>query len=226
MKKFVLFVCCISFYTTAFSQTDANYNYSIGVVGFSSMQLPKILNQTNSQEYKDSYFTGVLVKFNDNQISYRVRADYYRKNITFANQCNTCEIAAGLVTDYSFTVGFEKNFNYAKIQPYFGVDLGFKANRFTGEIKSNNPKSSNLPYNVDADKNGFLIAPLLGIKVNPIKQLSLFVETNAKFYYAYERQETIQQDALNTRSFAKYNKWEFLVNPVSVGIQVHLISKN
>lgn len=190
------------------------------------MQLPKILNETNSQAYRNAYFTGAIVKFNDNQISYRIKADYYRKNITFNNQCNTCEIAAGLVTDYSFTIGFEKNFNYAMIQPYFGTDVGFKANHFTGEIKSVNPKNSSMPYNVDSDKNGLLIAPILGIKVNPVKQLSFFIETSPRFYYSYERQETIQQDALNTRSFVKYNKWEFLLTPVAIGIQVHLISKN
>jgi hypothetical protein len=227
MKKFILFVFCFSISFAAFSQTDGNYNYSIGVRGYSSIQMPKILKQTNSQSYTNGYLTGVMVKFNDNQISVRLNGNYIKKDITFFNQCNTCEIATGKVTDYSFTVGFEKSFNYAKIQPYFATDLGYKANRFTGEIRSaNSNNNTNMPYNVDADKNGFVLAPVLGLRVNPIKQISFFAETSINFLYSYERQETIQQDPQNTRSFVKYNKWEFLLNPISIGIQVHLANKN
>lgn len=226
MKKLLLSIFCLFIYYTAFSQSDGNYNYSIGIRGYSSMQLPKILNQTNSQEYLDTYLNGILVKFNDNQISYRLNGNYFRKNIQFANQCENCEIANGKVTDYSFKIGFEKSINYAKIQPYFGADMGFKANHFTGEIKTTNPISTQKPYNVDADKNGFVLAPLLGIKVNPVKNISFFAETSLDFYYSYERQEAVQQDANNTRTFAKYNKWEFLLNPISIGIQIHLIARN
>ena len=130
------------------------------------------------------------------------------------------------MTDFGFKVGFEKSISYAKIQPYFGGDIGFRANHFTGEIKTVNPKSNSAPYNVDSDKNGFILAPILGLKINPISQVSIFAETSLDFYYSYERQETIQQDAANTRSFVKYNKWEFLLNPISIGIQVHLVGRN
>lgn len=226
MKKLLFSIICLLFSYTAFCQVDGNYNYSIGIRGYSSMQMPKILNQINSQHYTDTYLNGALVKINDNQISVRLSGNYFRKNISFNNQCENCEIAQGRMTDYSFKVGFEKNLNYAKIQPYFGGDIGFRANHFSGEINTANPKSTTAPYNVDADKNGFVFAPILGIKINPIKQVSFFAETSLDFYYSYERQETIQQDATNTRSFVKYNKWEFLLNPISIGIQVHLAGKN
>jgi hypothetical protein len=227
MKKLILLsaFCLLTSYS-AFAQLDGNYNYSIGVRAYSLFQLPKILNQTNPQEYSDSYFNGLLVKFNDNQINYRLNGNYYRKDMSFHNQCEACEIAQGKITDYSFTVGFEKNFNYAKIQPYFGTDVGFKATKFTGEIKNINSKSTVAAYNVDTDKNGFLLTPLLGIKITPINEVSLFVETGIDFFYSYERQETIQQDSFNTRSFVKYNKWEFLLKPISIGLQVHLVNKN
>jgi hypothetical protein len=226
MKKLILIILIISIYSTAFSQIDGNYNYSIGVRAFGNAQSPKILSQTNSQDYRNSYFDGVMIKFNDNQISYRITGNYFRKNIAFNNQCNTCEIAAGLVTDYAFTIGFEKNFNYGRVQPYIGADMGFKSNNFTGEVKTANPKNMSAPYDVDTDKNGFVTSPLVGIKVNAMKQVSFFIESSLSFYYSYERQETIQQDALNTRSFVKFNKWEFLLNPISIGIQVHFSSKN
>jgi len=190
------------------------------------MQMPKILNQTNSQDYTHAYANGVLIKFNDNQISFRLSGNYFRENKSFNNQCENCEVVTGKTTDYSFKLGFEKSINYARIQPYFGTDAGFRASRFTGAVKTNNPKSTSLPYTVDADKNGFVVAPVLGIKINPVKNISIFAETSLDFYYSYERQETTQQDASNTRTFAKYNKWEFLLNPVSVGIQVHLVGRN
>lgn len=227
MKKLSLLITfCLLMSYAAFAQIDGNYNYSIGIKAYNMFQLPKILNQTNSKDFTSAYFNGLLLKFNDNQINYRLKGNYYRKTISFSNQCATCEIVQGKVTDYSFSVGFEKNINYAKIQPYFGADLGFRKNDFNGEVKNANPKSTTAPYNVDTEKNGFLLSPLLGIKFNPVKEVSLFVETSLDFYYSYEKQETIQQDASNTRSFVKYNKWEFLLNPISVGLQIHLVSKN
>jgi hypothetical protein len=226
MRRLLYLLVCLFTSFTAFSQTDGNYNYSIGIKAFSLVQLPKILNQTNSQDYSKVFYNGAVAKFNDNQISYRLIGNYFRKSMTFANQCESCEIADGKVTNYSFTIGFEKNFNYAKIQPYFGADMGFLASRYTGEIKTVNPKSSSMPYNVDTDKNGFVISPILGIKVNPINNLSIFAETAMMFYYSYERQETIQQDALNTRSFVKYNKWEYLLSPITIGAQVNLNARN
>ncbi|MES2447740.1 MAG: hypothetical protein V4546_11205 [Bacteroidota bacterium] len=226
MKKLLLSIICLSIYISAFSQSEGNYNYSIGVRGYSLMQFPKILNQVNSQDYVNAYLNGLMIKFNDNQISYRINGNYFRKDISFANQCNNCEIAEGTVTDYSFKIGFEKSINYAKVQPYFGADMGFRSSSFIGEINTNNPISLQKPYNVDTDKNGFVIAPIIGLKINPVKNVSFFAETSLDFYYSYERQETIQQNADNTRTFAKYNKWEFLLNPISVGIQIHFINRN
>ncbi|WP_199140938.1 hypothetical protein [Pedobacter sp. ASV12] len=226
MKRFLASVFCLLVSSVAFAQLDGNYNYSIGLRGYSLMQMPKILNQVNSQDYTHTFANGVLIKFNDNQIGYRLSGNYFRNNITFFNQCTNCEIATGKSTDYSFKLGFEKSINYAIIQPYFGADAGFRANRFTGEIKNNNIKSNSMPYMADADKNGFVFAPVLGIKINPLKNISIFAETSLDFYYSYERQETTQQDAGNTRTFVKYNKWEFLLNPVSVGIQVHLAGRD
>lgn len=226
MKKLISFLFVLLCFQYAFSQVDGNYNYSIGLKGYSIMQMPKILNQTNAQAYEFVYLNGLLVKFNDNQINYRINANYYRKGISFFNSCSNCEIATGYHTDYSFKIGFEKNINYAKIQPYFGTDIGFRTNNFTGEIKTKNAKSTKLPYNVDTDKTGFMVSPILGIKYTPIKQVSIFAETNVDFYYSYERQETIEQDVNNTRLFKSYNKWEFLLNPMSFGILINLSERN
>jgi hypothetical protein len=226
MKKLLLSIICLFVSYTSFCQVDGNYNYSIGVRGYSLLQLPKVLNQTNSQDYIPAYLNGAIVKFNDNQISFRLSGNYYRKSTTFSNNCSTCELATGNVTDYSFKVGFEKNFNYSRVQPYFATDLGFRMNSFRGMVKSNNPENLSMPYDVNAEKNGLVVTPIMGIKINPIKQISIFAETSLDFYYSYERQETTQHDVFNTRTFAKYNKWEFLLNPISIGLQIHLIDRN
>ncbi len=222
-------ICCLLFLgcvNTAFPQVQGDYSYSVGLRGYSIVQMPKILNQTNAQTYEHVYLNGLIIKFNDNQINYRINANYYRKPLSFYNSCTNCELAKGYNTDYSFKIGFEKNINYAKIQPYFGSDIGFRTNNFTGEVKSTNTKANATAYNVDADKTGFMISPIMGIKFTPVKQISLFAETSVDFYYSYERQEIIYQDVANTRTQTNYNKWQFLLNPMSFGILIHLIDKN
>ena len=211
----------------SFAQVDGNYNYSIGVRAFNMMQLPKILQQSNTEDYTSSSLNCGIIRFNDNQISFRISGNYLKKkDYTFTNKCDNCETATGALTDYAIKVGFEKNFNYSIVQPYFALDLGFRANSFNGNMTSQNSPTTTPPYAVLASKNGLVIAPVLGVKVNIIKQLSLYVESNIDFMYSYERQETILNDAAHTRTFNKYNKFEGLVQPISLGLQLHLVGKN
>ena len=192
------------------------------------MQMPKTLNDTDYSKYVNTYFSGLLIKFNDNQISYRLGGNYLKKSKTFYNNCNTCEVVSGDVTDYVFKVGFEKNLNFSRIQPYFGVDLGFRSNKFVGLSQNANTLKSDLQSDaipaskVEATKTGFIASPLVGIKFNVINEVSLFVESSLDFFYSYERQEFVTQDASNVRTLMKTNKAEFLLNPVSVGITIHL----
>lgn len=224
MKK-VLFSIFYSIVTlTAYSQVDGNYNYSLGLRGFSLIQLPKVLNQTNSKDYTKTYLNGALIKFNDNQISYRLSGNYLKTNKSFNNQCANCEIATGELKDYSLKIGFEKSFNYSAIQPYFGTDIGFRSNNFTGKVTNVNIQNVAAPYHVEASKSGLLLGPIMGVKINFLKRFTVFAESGMDFYYAYERQETVAQNAANTRTFAKFTKWEFLFNPVSVGLQIHFVS--
>lgn len=228
MKKQLLIILLILSGGSAFSQMNGDYNYSIAARGFGMMQMPKVLNETNYSKYVNTYFTGLVLKFNDNQISYRLGGSYLKKSKEFYNNCNTCEVVNGDVTDYSFKVGFEKNLNFSRIQPYFGIDMGFRSNKFIGLSQNANTlkgtlADSAIPSNkVETSKVGFVGTPLIGIKFNVINEVSLFVESSLDFFYSYERQETVTQDASNTRSLFKTNKAEFLLNPVSVGISIHL----
>jgi len=225
MKKilFSFFVSCVSLST--FAQTGADYNYSIAARVFSIMQLPKVLNQTNTQDYTKMFGNGIMLKFNDNQISYRISGTYFRDDLEFDNTCATCEIGKGKVTDYSFKIGFEKNFNYSKIQPYFGFDMGYRSNRFTGTVTPKTNVVRNTTQTADASKNGLVLTPVIGIKVNIIPQLNLFAESNLDFYYSYEKQDVTEPNGV-ARTVTTYRKWEFLLNPVSAGLQFSLNSKN
>jgi hypothetical protein len=230
MKRFLLLLLFCAVTSSAFSQMSGDYNYSIAVRGYTLMQMPKVLNESDSYDLIEAPFNGIMFKFNDNQISYRINGTYYNKSRSFYNNCETCEAADGKLIDYSFKVGFEKNFNYSRIQPYFGIDLGYRSNRFSGVMQNNNVLKSAAArdaidgpvLDIEATKTGLVVAPFLGFKVNVINQLSFFAEANLDYFYSYERQEAVTQDAANTRTLSKFYKSEFLLNPVSVGLQIHL----
>jgi len=224
MKKNLLVVLSLLLCNAAFSQISGDYNYSLAVRGYSIMQMPKILNQKKNEEFKDVSFNGGMIKFNDNQISYRLGGSYIKRDVKVINNCASCEEANGKMKDFNFTIGFEKSLNFSRIQPYFGVDIGYRQNVFNGTMVSKNALASKadsltLGKGVEASKNGFTVAPLIGIKINPLPQVTLFAESSIQWFYSYERQETVAQDFNNTRTFNKYNKSEYLLNAVSVGIQ-------
>ena len=233
MIKTYLFFFLVMLSTLAYSQSNGDYMYSVGIRGYSYMQMPKIMNQTSGNSYLNSYFSGFILKFNDKEFSYRLNGSYMNKNESFFNNCMDCELVNGKMKDYSFKVGFEKNFTYSKVQPYFALDLGYRSNKFDGTSININPIKNALadaasipPNQVIATKEGFTITPVLGIKINPIKEISIFVESNMEFFYSYERQESVPQDVSNVRSLNKFHKTEYLFNPVSVGIQFHIGNKD
>ncbi|WP_235324419.1 hypothetical protein [Pedobacter lusitanus] len=221
--------------TFAYSQSNGDYLYSVGVRGYSYMQMPKILNQTAGNTYLNSYFNSFILKFNDNLFSYRLNGSYLSRNENFRNNCDNCELVIGKMTDYSFKLGFEKNLTYSRFQPYFALDLGYRSNKFDGTSRNINPilnaqadqANTVIPPNqIIATKEGFTITPVIGIKISPVKQISVFVESNLEFFYSYERQESVSQDISNVRSLNRFHKTEYLFNPVSVGVQFHIGSKN
>jgi len=215
MRRTLSLILLWAIASTTYAQMNGNYNYSLSLRGYTLGQMPRILNESGAKYLTNAVFNGVMLKFNDNQISYRLSGSYYNKSKRFFNECETCDEADGKLTDYSFRLGFEKSFNYARIQPYFAFDVGYRSNAFTGTLESGF-------VDVDASKIGMIVSPGFGLKINLAEQLSVFAEGNLDFFYFYERQETIRQDAGSTKSLNKYYKSEFLLNPISVGIQFHL----
>lgn len=214
-------------YNSVFSQSSDDYNYSIAVRGYSLMQMPKVLNQVGGGRFIGTAFQSGMLKFNDKQISYRLSGSYLKKDVSVINNCENCDVANGKMTDYSFKIGFEKNLNFSTIQPYFGFDIGYRYNKFLGTMVSKSlavARATSImePNSVEASKSGFVASPVIGIKINPIPQVTLFAEGSLDFFYSYERQETVADDISSTRTFNKYNKTEFLLTPVSIGIQVNI----
>lgn len=207
----------------AFAQKDGNYNYSIGVRSYTLMQLPKLLSETDKDNFTATPLYGGLLKINDNQISYRISVNYLDKEKAYKNNCSNCEFYMGRTKDFEAKIGFEKNINYSVIQPYLGFDMGYRLTRFGGTQQQANNANT---YNVDFSKSGFTFGPILGFKINTIKQVSLFAETSLNLFYAYERQESTQTNAPDNKIFNKYNKLEVLYNPISIGLQIHLVEKN
>ena len=200
-------------------KSRSQYSYSIATNLFSIEEFPKILNQVNSEEYKKLYASGLMLKFNDNQISYRISGTFYSDNISFDNECADCEKVKGKVSDNALRVGFEKNFMYSVIQPYFGFDMGFRRNIFRGSAQDGPNSNVTYPsYDVKTQKNGFSLAPLFGIKVNPINHLTLAIESSIDLLYSYEKQEK-NYYGVNTNpapSFSDFKKWEFLFKPIGM----------
>lgn len=224
MKRlFLALLLSMSMHT--YAQIDGNYNYSVGVKAFNMMQMPKMLQQSNTEDYKMSTANGGIIRFNDNQMSFRISGHYLSdKDYSFNNKCDNCETAQGTLTDWAIKLGFEKNFNYSILQPYFAFDVGFRANKFNGDMYSKSNAAP--PYSAIAGKNGLTLSPIIGLKFNVAKQISVFAESNLEFYISYERQETIMSDPGHTRTFVKYNKFEGLLNPISAGIQIHLVGRD
>ncbi|TDO24400.1 hypothetical protein [Pedobacter duraquae] len=206
MKR-LLTLCLLSFLAQlTYAQVDGTYKNSIAIRGYSMVKLPKILDQSNSGNYVNTALNGVMLKFHDNQINFRLSGSYFSKNIDFSDTQKT----VGKVSDYSLKLGFEKNFNYSTIQPYFFMDMGYRSNTFSGMVRNN--------LIVDANKDGFTLAPGFGIKINMLKELTFFAEGNAEFFYFMSKDESLNQTS-NISDVSKYWKSQFLINPISIGLQ-------
>ncbi len=194
---------------------QSDYYYTVGFKLLSFEQLPKILNALNSDDFYASKLNGLIIKFNDNQLSYRVSGSYLQKEISFENECTDCEQANGKLNDVQIKIGFEKNITHSIVQPYFGMDLGYRNNNFKGESISKNMPNSEVLYDVTTEKNSIVYGPVLGIRINVIDHLTISAESGIDLLYSYERQTKAYRDAARTQTFQKYNKFEFLTRPLA-----------
>ncbi len=199
-----------------FAQSQNNSTYSVGLNLFYYGEVPKILEEVRGADsYQASTFNGIIAKFNDNQISYRFLASrYFKKDYSFFNECKTCEFVKGKYTSYEFKMGFEKNLIYAKLQPFFGVDLGYKDAIFNG-IATNAVNNTNL-YTAEVQKKGGVFYPFLGLKYTPTTHITISAESGLNLYYNFITDIKRYPDANKTIDTKNRNDWEFLTQPIGI----------
>ena len=210
MKKSLSFYFLIFFsILSATAQTNTDFNYNIGVNFYKLSQIPQVnFNQRVNPE-TGRYFPGIILKFNDNQLAYRVALNFYR-NSNFGFSEDDSASVHGTYLDYSLKMGVERDLSATNFKPYFGADLGFLHSEFSGLKMHFNDKTVN---NLRTEKNGFLISPFLGVKYHFIRRLYLSAEVAIDFIYAYNRLQTIND---GIKQVSHFNKGEFLLAPVSL----------
>ena len=190
------------------AQVDGSFNNSVSVRAFGIMQIPKIQNASKKDNYFNSYLNSVTLKFNDNQISYRLSGSYLNDNIDVSDS----DDGMGQIRDYTIKMGFEKNFNYGVVQPYFFTDLGYRSHEYEGSI--------NTTTAAKVTKHGFTLAPGFGLKLNVLRQLTFFAEGNVEFFYFQNKQELTPSGSVD-RNINKNYQSQFLLNPLFAGLQFH-----
>jgi len=214
MKRisFIFFFCLFISFSV---QAQSTYDYSFGVKILSVEEFPKILNEVKG---KSNYYLeptkGLIFKANDNQISYRFQVyTYNNKEYSFKNECETCEIVTGEYKSLDIKLGFERSVIYGRIQPFYGLDLGFKKVNFEGTSKDSN--NDTFLYNANVEKNGGLAYPFIGLKFNIIPVLNLSIESGIDFYYSDDK-EIKSGQANNLYSLNHYRRWEFATRPIGL----------
>lgn len=213
MKKLLLFSVCQLLLVTAFAQSQSDSNYSIGIKLFSIEEQPKLLNEVreNSTFYL-SGFNGVMLKVNDNQISYRFSGNVFNKSdYSFTNECSNCEIVKGKYHSLDLKVGFERSLIYSRLQPFYGMDLGYKKVTFEGQ--SNGKNSNSFLYNVNIEKNGVAFTPLLGLKFNFFRSITLSAEAAFDFILTSDK-ETKTQASGTLISNSNFSRWQYNAKPL------------
>ncbi len=218
MKRVFTIIFFLTIITkVGFSQSQNNYSYSAGFNLFSYGEYPKLLNEVRSSDnYRSAFINGLIFKFNDNQISYRILGSRYTNDdYSFKNICKDCETVNGKFKQFTAKFGFERNIIYGTVQPFYGLDLGFKKTSFSG-ISSDQANAA--LYNVEIQKNGGVIYPFLGVKVNLINsQLTFSAEAGIDMLYSHDKETKTTAGSV---TIDNYKRWGFYNQPVGMlGLQ-------
>lgn len=190
---------------------NTDYLYTIAIKTYGLEQFPLILNQPSSQPYYHTYLNGLMFKFNNNQLSYRLQAAYFDREISFDNDCENCNEVFGDFRNTTFKVGIEKSLNYLRIQPYFGLDIGYGIQRFDP-----NSNQQNTEAQTQFDKKQSVIgAPFLGFKFYIAPRLALGAEATVNI--AYSTQRTTDRSVSNPFGAQETTnrRWETFYAPIT-----------
>ncbi|WP_017258618.1 hypothetical protein [Pedobacter arcticus] len=214
MKKLSLLIFLLASAVTGFAQSQSDSNYSLGFKLLSVDEQPKLLNEVrDNATFYTSGLNGLMLKINDNQISYRFSAQTFKKtDYTFINECSNCEIVEGKYNSLDLKIGFERSISYSRLQPFYGLDLGFKKATFDGI--STDKTSSTFRYNVNIEKNAITVNPFIGLKFNIIRALTLSAEAGFDFIKTYDK-EIKTTDTNMMISSNNFDRWQYNSRPLA-----------
>ncbi|MBK0381822.1 hypothetical protein I5M32_02515 [Pedobacter sp. SD-b] len=215
MKKYFTFIILLTSSMAVFSQSQSDFNYSIGIKLLTVEEYPKLLNEVrNGSTLYNSGFNGIIAKVNDNQISYRFQISNLKKDgYSFKNECENCEVITGNYKSFDLKIGFERSLIYSKLQPFYGIDLGFKRVNFEGE--SHDANNDSFLYKANIDKNGGLVYPFLGLKYNVISAVTISAEAGIDFLYTHDKEVKSSKTNAPT-SVNNFNRWQFNNKPLGL----------
>jgi len=214
MKKLLSIIIFQLFAIAGFAQSQSDSNYSIGIKLLSIDEQPKLLNEVRADsKFYTSGLNGLMLKINDNQISYRFSVYGFKKgDYSFTNECSNCEIVKGKYNSLDLQIGFERSLIYSRLQPFYGFDMGFKRVTFGG--KSYDKGSNNFLYNVNIEKNAVAFSPFIGIKYNLVRQLTLSAEAGFDFIRTNDK-ETKTQANNAPLSNNNFSRWQYNSRPLA-----------
>src|SRR5690606_20211701 len=146
-------------------------------------------------------------------ISYRLQANYVDRDISFEDRCQGWALANGRFQNTAIKIGAEKNFNYSRIQPYLGADVGFMTQKFRGS--STSYATAEQVFTEDV-KNALLFSPLVGLKLYLIPQVAIGAEANFNIAYTYQKTNAFGDASLSGEpNQTKRYRWEYFFAPVA-----------
>lgn len=197
---------------------NTDFWYTIAIRVYAHEQFPQLLNQPSGRTFRNSFLNGLLFKFNDNQLSYRLQAAYYNNDVSFENECQGClPKINGKLQNTSIKIGLEKSVNYSRFQPYLGGDFGYMYQTLNTKGMGND-----LLFAED-NKNALLFSPFIGAKLYLIPRVSVGAEANFNVAYTYQKVNSYSDDSFTgTPVQTKRYRWEYFFAPVAaITLQYH-----
>lgn len=190
---------------------NTDYLYTIGLKAYGYEQFPSILNASGDDAYFNTYFNGLTLGFNNNQMTYRLQASHYRNDQFGNNACLDCQEAFGKLSNTALKLGFQYHLNYLRVQPYLGADLGVMIQHYRAGYAPAGESNTIVDRKVAP-----LASPFVGVRAFIVPKLSVAAE--ASFTVAHSAQKTTG----GIESGKTKHAWETFFAPVAgISLQYH-----
>jgi len=190
---------------------NTDYLYTIGLKMYGHEQFLPLRQQTGNDRFVNTYFNGLALGFNNNQITYRLQASHYRNDGFGDRSCADCEEVVGKFRNTAIKAGMQYHLNYLRVQPFFGMDLGAMIQRDELRFVATEGASTLIDRQVAA-----LASPFVGLRMFIIPKVSVAAEAN--FTVAFSSQKTSGGMEDKRTSHA----WETFYSPVAgITLQYH-----